>query len=333
MIDFTNCQVDLSANYGGSDKKRGIIYNGKRYMLKLSDRISEEKRNGLNSSYSNRAFSEYISCHILESMGFDVQRTLLGNITLFSSKGYDRTYPVVACENFVPEGHSLVEFKFIENTLLSFRKISRTPRIEDIYEILTHQNVYFSKEFGQIALERYWDTFIADAFLGNSERYINDWGYLVKNDTNEIKLAPVYDCGSCLYSQISDEFSAEVLKSEEEVQKRIDKYPQAALTIADGTKVNYKRYISSFENQDCTDALLRIFPKINMERVHEIIDETEGVSDERKEFYHFMLDERYKQVIKEPYLQYMKMKDSYDNSDGSSVSSYVKYKDDFEMEL
>lgn len=26
MIDFTNCPIDFSANYGGSDKKRGIIY-------------------------------------------------------------------------------------------------------------------------------------------------------------------------------------------------------------------------------------------------------------------------------------------------------------------
>lgn len=156
MIDFTNCQIDLSANYGGSDKKRGIIYDGKRYMLKLSDKIPDEKRNGLNSSYSNSAFSEYISCHILESMGFDVQYTLLGNITLFSSKGYNRTYPVVACENFVPEGYSLVEFKFIESSLLSAGKPPKIPKIEDIYEILTHQNVLFSKEFGKIALERYW---------------------------------------------------------------------------------------------------------------------------------------------------------------------------------
>lgn len=333
MIDFTNCQVDLSANYGGSDKKRGIIYNGKRYMLKLSDRISEEKRNGLNSSYSNSAFSEYISCHILESMGFDVQHTLLGNITLFSSKGYDRTYPVVACENFVPKGYSLVEFKFIESSLLSSGKPPKTPRMEDIYEILTHENAYFSKEFGKIALDRYWDTFIADAFLGNFDRHANNWVYLVKNDTNEIELAPVYDCGSCLYPQISDEFSIEVLSSEEEIQKRIDKFPQAALTLADGTKANYKKYISSFENQDCTDALLRVFPKINMEKIHEIIDKTEGVSNERKEFYHIMLNERYNQIIKEPYLQYMKIKDAYDNSESQSGSSYAKYKDDFDLEL
>lgn len=51
LIDFTNCEIDLTANYGGSDKKRGVIYQGRRYMLKLSDRIPEKKQNSLNSSY------------------------------------------------------------------------------------------------------------------------------------------------------------------------------------------------------------------------------------------------------------------------------------------
>ena len=35
MIDFTSCPIDLIANYGGSDQKRGIIYQGERYMLKM----------------------------------------------------------------------------------------------------------------------------------------------------------------------------------------------------------------------------------------------------------------------------------------------------------
>ena len=35
MIDFSNCPIDTTANYGGSDQKRGIIYNGKQYMLKI----------------------------------------------------------------------------------------------------------------------------------------------------------------------------------------------------------------------------------------------------------------------------------------------------------
>ena len=52
LIDFTECEIDLMANYGGSDKKRGILYNGKRYMLKMSDKIPEEKQNSLNETVS-----------------------------------------------------------------------------------------------------------------------------------------------------------------------------------------------------------------------------------------------------------------------------------------
>ncbi len=45
MIDFTMCEIDLTANYGGSDQKRGIIYQNERYMLKMADRITDSNRN------------------------------------------------------------------------------------------------------------------------------------------------------------------------------------------------------------------------------------------------------------------------------------------------
>ena len=32
MIDFTNCRIDISSHYGGSDQKRGIFYNNERSM-------------------------------------------------------------------------------------------------------------------------------------------------------------------------------------------------------------------------------------------------------------------------------------------------------------
>ena len=324
MIDFTNCPIDFSANYGGSDKKRGIVFNGKRYMLKLSDKVPEEKRNELNSSYSNSAFSEYIGCHILKSIGFNTQNTLLGNITMTSSKGYDRVYPVVACENFIPKGYSLVEFKFIESALLFDGKPPKTPRIKDIYEILTHENAYFDKKFGDKALKSYWDLFIADALLGNFDRHANNWGYLVQDGTNEISLAPMYDCGSCLYPQLADDVLQDIMNSEEETQLRIDVFPLAALTLDDGKKASYKEYINSFSNQDCTDALLRIFPKIDMVKIHEIVNNTEGISDVRKQFYCYMLDKRYEQILEKPYNKYMdKLQENVNN---------IEY-DDFDLDL
>jgi hypothetical protein len=271
-------------------------------MLKLSDRIPEEKKNPLNSSYTNSAFSEYIGCHILESAGFDVQKTLLGNLTVVGRNGMDRVHPVVACENFVPDGYSLVEFKTIESALLS-RKPPKIPEIDDIYGILTHENAYFGKEFGEQALEQYWDLFIMDALLGNFDRHANNWGYLVNDRTGDIQFAPVYDCGSCLYPQLTDDALGNILNSRDEIQMRIEKFPQAALTGEDGKKISYLRYIASFENPDCTEALLRVFPRINLSEINRIVDTTEGISDIRKTFYKTMLAERYEQILERPFEQ------------------------------
>lgn len=301
MRDFTDCEIDLTANYGGSDKKRGILYEGKRYMLKMSDKIPDEKQNSLNSSYSNSTYSEYIGCHILETMGFHVQKTLLGRITLASSKGNRQVYPVVACENFVPEDKTLIEFKMIESALLDI-KPPQIPWLAHIYEIMQKPNAYFSEEFSQIAMAAYWDQFIADALLGNFDRHANNWGYLVDRNTREVSLAPVYDCGSCLYPQIADDGLERILNSREEIQKRIDVFPQAALII-DGKKVSYKRYIASFENPDCTEALMRVAPRIDERKICDVVRGTEGISALRKEFYIKMLLERNRQIIMEPYLE------------------------------
>lgn len=154
MIDFNSCKIDLTANYGGSDQKRGIIYHGERYMIKMPNRITSEKRNSLNSSYSNSVYSENISCEILKNLGFAVQETLIG--FLANKNGEQR--PVVACKNFVPDGYSMIDFRAIEDALLLDRKPGKIPRLDDIYKVFTEENAYFTKETGKKALENYWKT-------------------------------------------------------------------------------------------------------------------------------------------------------------------------------
>ena len=300
MIDFTFCPVDKTANYGGSDKKRGIFYNGVRYMLKLSNRISEDKRNDLNSSYTNSAFSEYLGCHIIASIGLEVQETLLGTMTLMSSMGVPRVYPAVACKNFVAEGYSLVEFKNIEDALLD-HKATKIPKIVDVYAIFTNDNPYFSGSFAKEVLANYWDIFIVDALLGNFDRHANNWGYLINNQTQKMEIAPIYDCGSCLYPQLADDVLEHIISNDNEIQMRIDKFPLAALEGLDSRKISYKTYINSFINDDCTAALERIFPRIDMGMIDSIIDETDGLSDIRRSFYKVMLHARYSQILESAY--------------------------------
>lgn len=295
MIDFTNCQIDKTSTYGGSDQKRGIFYHGHRYMLKFSDRINTEKRNELNSSYSNSIFSEYICCHILQMTGFSAQNTLLGTITQTSHKGERKVTPVVACENFIPDGYELVEFKNIEGALL-LHNPPRVPELTDIYDILTHDNVYFTKESGEKALSDYWDLFVMDALFGNFDRHANNWGYLVNKSTGDMIEAPIYDCGSCLYPQLADEVLEDILSNPEEVRRRIFDFPNACLAI-EGKKVSYYHYLCTEKNEDCLEAVLRIIPRIDFTRINAFIDNMEEISDIRKTFYKTMLENRYTKIL------------------------------------
>ncbi len=46
--------------------------------------------------------------------------------------------------------------------------------------------------------KKFWDMFIIDALIGNTDRHNGNWGFLVNTEMNEIKFSPIYDCGSCL---------------------------------------------------------------------------------------------------------------------------------------
>lgn len=298
IIDFTNWERDKEAIYGGSDHKWGIKNEDGRYMIKTSDRIKTDKRNDLNSSYSNSVFSEYICCHIIESLGYDVQETMLGKYTFDSGLTKD----VVVCKNFISDDnkYKLIEFKDIENALLDNRP-PKVPKIEDIYFILSGNNEYFDKDLSQKSLERYWDVFIIDSLIGNFDRHANNWGYILEKETDKlIDVAPIYDCGSCLFPQLADDSIEYVLSHESEINKRVDMFPTGALII-DGRKVCYKEYINSLQNDDVTNALLRVYPKIDFEKINNIIDNTPIISDIRKEFYKTILKERYDRILTPAY--------------------------------
>ena len=46
--------------------------------------------------------------------------------------------------------------------------------------------------------------FIVDALIGNWDRHNGNWGFLYNTVTDEIALAPGYDCGSCLFPQADE---------------------------------------------------------------------------------------------------------------------------------
>ena len=138
--------------------------------------------------------------------------------------------------------------------------------------------------------------FIVDALIGNWDRHNGNWGFLYNNSTDEISLAPVYDCGSCLFPQAGEEIMRRTLNDPAEREMRIFEKPLSGIKI-NGQKIQYFKFISSLKNNDCNRALKRILPKIDMEKINKIINDTPFISDLQKDFYKTMLRERKEHIL------------------------------------
>ena len=140
-------------------------------------------------------------------------------------------------------------------------------------------------------LERFWDMFIVDALIGNWDRHNGNWGFLYDDRSDEMILAPVYACGSCLYPQADETIMKHVLTDRAQLNKRIYDIPLSAINV-DGKKIRYFDFISSLQYEGCNEALKRILPRIDMEKIGAIIEQTPFISDLQKQFYMTILTER-----------------------------------------
>ena len=288
MVDFTDCQINKYKYYGGKNGgKICIEYNNVDYMLKfpgINEGISEH-------GYSNSCISEYLACHILEILGFKVQETVLGTYKLNGE-----TKVVVACKDFTKVGTVLKQFAELKNSQIESSKNGYGTELFEVLETIEEQQIYDTKDL----MSFFWNMFIGDCFVGNFDRHNGNWGFLINESLKQIEIAPIYDCASCLYPQLTDERIEEIIDDEKEMEARTYVFPTSALKIND-KKINYFNFISSLNNKECNIALLNIFPKINMERVNKIIESTEYISNTRKEFYKKILKMRYEKILQFSY--------------------------------
>lgn len=278
MIDFTNLPKRNKTYTGANGSKISVLYNNEQYMLKFPAALNKNKE----MSYTNGCVSEYIGCHIYESVNIPVQETLLG---IYRVKEKEKI--VVACKDFTSSGIVLQDFASLKNTIIDSVHNGYGTELDDIMHAIDEQQAVPPEELR----EWFWDVFIVDAFIGNWDRHNGNWGFLYNVDTDEIKLAPIYDCGSCLYPQADEEIMEATLNDKKQRDMRVFSIPLSGIKV-DGKKINYFDFISSLQNEDCNDALKRIVPKIDMNEINKIIDETPYTTDLQKRFYKTMLAER-----------------------------------------
>ena len=287
---FDDWRRDRLANYGGSDRKDGLLGpDGSRYMVKFSEK--QAPRNDLATSYVNNVVSEYMSSHILGILGYPVHDTHLGIL---------RGEVVVACRNFVRPGTALVEFGTILRRHYDSAQVGRVPNIRQIYEVLeTDPDLSAQADTFKAC---FWERFVGDAMVATFDRHKGNFGYLIGVD-GSVTVSPVYDNGSTLFPNLSESGMAAVLADPKETMQRIRLYPKAALELHHNVKVDYYDMMASGLYEELTREVIQTVPRIRaaMPAVTEFIRNCGFLSDVRKNFYLVMLAERMHFILEPAY--------------------------------
>ena len=284
-IDFTNCKKILGRAYNGANgKKIAVEYNGREYMLKFPPSGATKPT---ELSYTNSCISEHIASSIFNMVGIKAQETLLGTYEVSG-----KVKVVCACRDFTEKGYRLFDFCSIKNTILDSESGGSGTELADIMDTIEKQQ-YVEPS---LLMQHFFNVFVVDALLGNFDRHNGNWGFLYDDSTKEASIAPVYDCGSCLYPQADEAIMRDTIDKQPERDLRTFSIPLSSIKV-NGKKINYFDFISSLENADCSKALKRILPKINMDAIFRIVDETPFISDLQKQFYKTMLQTRKERIL------------------------------------
>lgn len=146
----------------------------------------------------------------MESLGLEVQKTLLGRYDL---NGKEKI--VVACKDFTSSGNVLKQFAELKNSQIESSKNGYGTELEEVLETIEMQTIYDVKKLNDF----FFDMFIADALVGNFDRHNGNWGFLINEKLKQVKIAPIYDCASCLYPQLTDDRISEIINDEEELMQ------------------------------------------------------------------------------------------------------------------
>lgn len=289
MIDFTKENFTFN-KFGGTAKKGTLELDGKTYLIKFKDPIRVTHK--YKGSYSSSIFSEDIGCKIYKLLGFETQNTFL-------CKCIDNNNKVLccACESFVDKEHILIEFSkcLLSDTRTKSYK-DKLTNIEDVQRILNFNEKFQDHpEFEQ----RFWDMMVVDTLINNDDRHSDNWGFIInaKGDDQDIRLAPVYDCGSAFSPLVQDEELAKLIENPGQMS-------QHEVNFALPFNFNNERVkVIDFFRQpplELKTSIKKLVPEIieKKEKIFDIIENEEEVSKIRKDFMKASIDLRIKRILK-----------------------------------
>lgn len=281
-MDFTDARRRLFTYSGANGMKVPIWLDGEPWFLKLPPQST--KRNA-PLSYRNSCITEYLGCHLFELAGIEVQQTILG---VYRHEGKEKL--VVACRDFVPAGFVLGDFIGVKNTAIDSPRSGHDTELSTIEEAIDAQDLVDR----DMLRERFWDMFVVDALIANNDRHNGNWGLL--NNGYESRLAPVFDCGGCLFPDADENLMSAILNDDRQLDAYVFSKPTAAIKI-DGARCSYYEFFQTVRSPHLDAAVHRIVPRLDEGSIERIVAETPYISDVQRRFYATVLLARKRHLL------------------------------------
>ena len=184
----------------------------------------------------------------------------------------------------------MVEFEKFENASIEPNPFKR--ELKDIFHIV--ESGVYKIDLDELK-EKFWNMFIVDCLIGNTDRHNGNWGFLKNIQEEKLTFSPIYDCGSCLFSTYTDVEMKECLNNN---TKMLDCIKNTSSAIRNnGARIKYYEFITNLENEDCNEALMRMYDKIDLNMIFELIDSIDIITEIRKEFYKKIIGEKYNKIL------------------------------------
>lgn len=268
--------------------KRYPIYrkNNRQLVFDLRDRTYFLKNVLSPPSVS---VSEYISTIVFRSLGIPVQDTLLGFFETETS-----LQRVAACQELEQDGFSLRYFRDISQDIFKKVRGGFGLELDEILQTIRLQTLVEP----DLLLRFFWEMFVVDALIGNYNRNNCEWGILYRRNPHSIRISPVFSSSSCLYPHADEKKRKSILHNRAEMDYRLYHAPQSVIMQQD-KKINYYNFLTTCHDPDFCAAFLHITRVCHMSVIYSEIKKHLLISQEEKEFYLFVLQERYEKIIME----------------------------------
>lgn len=227
--------------------------------------------------------------HVYAACGFPVHNTILG---------YLDNRLVVACEHINSDTEILQEFKELiknadEDLFEFFSSGGHLSDIENVSKILESYSPFKELRFK----EHFWNMFVMDVFIGNTDRNLGNFGLVLAG--SQFFISPVYDNGSSFNCRLTSNEMQNVFKNWK-VGKKSTILNSACPYKSNNEAISPLKYIKITRNYDCIDAIGRVVPKINLkECVQPVLDlfDTGLIDKTQAAFYVASMSIYYKQRL------------------------------------